>query len=83
MAYMDPGLKILLHPCETGYQKESMIGWLKTTLMQKDPKKELLNSLQTHNVPTYDIENTDGSNKKGIYYLLINCGMFLKDAPKE
>ena len=35
----------------------------KTTLIQKDPVKGIApKQLQTHNVPTYDVENTYSTN---------------------
>ena len=75
MEYMDSGYKkfttvhdrlaLEMNRC---LQEAQVPVWMtkgKTTLIQKrPPKRNLLKQLLTHNVPTYDVENTNGKIKE-------------------
>ena len=49
----------------------------KDCINTKGPKqRNCSKQLQTHNLPTNDVENTNSTNRKKIYYSLTSCGLF-------
>ena len=57
-----------------------LINKRKTTLIQKDPQKGTTHQqLQTHNVTTDDLENTNGKIREEIFFSQMSRGMFRKE----
>ena len=67
-------------------QEADVPNWMtkgKTVLIQKDSLKGTTpKQLQTHNVPTYDVENTNSTNKGGDL-LLVNKPWTLPQGTKD
>ena len=46
---------------------------------KRPPERNSPKQLQTNNVPTYNVENTNGTNKGNIYFSLTSRGLFTEE----